>query len=105
MFDFAFRGSRRSLILGTFALLLGSFLSGGNPMFPLRALSPVASSAEYLSKIVPMNFTHIHQPAVLLAEGRVFIPDFVGSEIYNPESNRFGSLGRSTVCLRTDCAA
>ena len=66
-------------------------------------MATVASRNSFV-ELPSMKYIHVNEPAVLLADGRVFVPDSVGSEIFDPQSNTF-TTGPSSVCQHADCAA
>ena len=65
----------------------------------------VTASADSSVELRTTHYVHSHVPAVLLADGRAFIPDQVGSEIYDAQADTFKATTASTVCRPSDCAA
>ncbi len=62
-------------------------------------------SADSAVELRMMHYPHSYVPVVLLSDGRAFIPDQVGSEIYDAQADTFKTTNASAVCRPTDCAA
>src|SRR6266478_8489516 len=63
------------------------------------------SSADSSVELLMMHYIHSYEPAVFLPDGRVFLPDQAGSDIYDAQVDTFKTASASAICRPTDCAA
>ncbi|SRR6266478_1853271 len=63
------------------------------------------ASADSSVELLMMHYIHSYEPAVFLPDGRVFLPDQAGSDIYDAQVDTFKTASASAICRPTDCAA